>query len=348
MATTSKLPLSAQLWTELFSRFGAAMLPQGAALRIVLPNGSERLIGDAAAPPKSTAVLRVIDTALFAKVVLRSDIGLGEAYMDGAFHTPDLFQLLDLLSQASCGTEAKGKTQQALGMGVGMLHSVFERLELVKHQRNSNTQSGSAANISYHYDAGNEFYKLFLDDSMMYSSGIHPGLYAPLEGMSFEQQEASLEAAQMAKLDAMIARAELKPGEHVLEIGCGWGTFGIRMAQKAGVRVTGVTISKEQLAEARQRVKAAGVAHLVNYEFCDYRDIGKSTSSVPMGQFDKVVSIEMLEAVGQEHLTSFFSVVSRSLKPGGLAVIQATTSSSSLPNPTYTPPPPLPPPTPST
>ena len=114
MATTARLPLSAQLWTELFSRFGAAMLPQGAALRIVLPNGSERLIGDAAAPPKSTAVLRVIDTALFAKVVLRSDIGLGEAYMDGAFHTPDLFQLLDLLSQASCGTEAKSKTQQAL------------------------------------------------------------------------------------------------------------------------------------------------------------------------------------------------------------------------------------------
>ena len=325
ISCAAKLPLSSQLWTELFTRFGAAMLPQGAALRIVLPNGSERLIGDAAAPPKSTAVLRVIDTALFAKVVLRSDIGLGEAYMDGAFHTPDLFQLLDLLSQASCGTEAKGKTQQALGMGVGMLHSVFERLELVKHQRNSNTQSGSAANISYHYDAGNEFYKLFLDDSMMYSSGIHPGLYAPLEGMSFEQQEASLEAAQMAKLDAMIARAELKPGEHVLEIGCGWGTFGIRMAQKAGVRVTGVTISKEQLAEARQRVKAAGVAHLVNYEFCDYRDIGKSTSSVPMGQFDKVVSIEMLEAVGHEHLTSFFGVVSRSLKPGGLAVIQVIT-----------------------
>ena len=114
VSCAAKLPLSSQLWTELFSRFGAAMLPQGAALRIVLPNGSERLIGDAAAPPKSTAVLRVIDTALFAKVVLRSDIGLGEAYMDGAFHTPDLFQLLDLLSQASCGTEAKGKTQQAL------------------------------------------------------------------------------------------------------------------------------------------------------------------------------------------------------------------------------------------
>jgi len=328
VACAAKLPLSSRPWLELFRRFGGAMLPTGAAVRLVLPNGAEQVLGDVAAAAaaaagdeeaaEGVATLYVRDTALFQKVVLRSDIGLGEAYMDGLFTTPDLLGFVSLLSRAACAADAKAATSSALGPLAAMAHALGERLELAKHQRNSNTKEGSAANIAYHYDAGNDFYKLFLDSSMMYSSGIHKGLYAGIEGLSFAQQEAALEEAQLAKLDAMIARAELKPGERVLEIGCGWGFFAMRMAKMVpGVHVTGITVSKEQLAEARQRVRDAGLEAQISIEFCDYRDV--------QGTYDKVVSIEMLEAVGHEHLPSFFGVVSRALKPGGLAAIQVIT-----------------------
>ena len=158
----------------------------------------------------------------------------------------------------------------------------------------------------------------------MYSSAIHPGLLEPLEGLDFAQKEKLLEDAQYAKLDAMIARAELKPGEHVLEIGCGWGTCALRMAQKAGVRVTGITVSNEQLLEARAKVAAAGLSDRINIVFCDYRRVHE-LPTYPEGGFDKVVSIEMLEAVGHEHLHSYFECVERYLKPGGLAAVQVIT-----------------------
>ena len=158
----------------------------------------------------------------------------------------------------------------------------------------------------------------------MYSSAIHPGLLEPLEGLDFAQKEKLLEDAQYAKLDAMIARVELKPGEHVLEIGCGWGTCALRMAQKAGVRVTGITVSNEQLLEARAKVAAAGLSDRINIVFCDYRRVHE-LPTYPEGGFDKVVSIEMLEAVGHEHLHSYFECVERYLKPGGLAAVQVIT-----------------------
>ena len=324
----AKLPLSSLPWLELFRRFGGAMLPAGAAVRLVLPNGSEQVCGDKAAAAAAAAgdtaaaanvaTLYVRDTSLFQKVVLRSDIGLGEAYMDGLFTTPDLLGFISLLSRTACAADAKQNTASALGPLASVAHALGERMELAKHQRNSNTKSGSQANIAYHYDAGNDFYKLFLDESMMYSSGIHKGLYEGIEGLSFEQAEKALEVAQIAKLDAMISRADLKPGDRVLEIGCGWGFFAMRMAKQVpGVHVTGITVSKEQLAEARQRVRDAGLEEQISIEFCDYRDV--------QGTYDKVVSIEMLEAVGHEHLPSFFGVVSRALKPGGLAAIQVIT-----------------------
>lgn len=160
---------------------------------------------------------------------------------------------------------------------------------------------------------------------------------AALAALDAAGKEASLEEAQYEKIDAMIRAAQLRPGEHVLEIGCGWGACGVRMAQVAGVRVTGITISREQLAEARKRAREANVEHLVTFEFCDYRNV--------RGQFDKVVSIEMIEAVGHEHLPTFFAAVSRALKPGGLAAIQVITSAltpplSPHPRPTHPPTPP--------
>jgi predicted NAD/FAD-binding protein/cyclopropane fatty-acyl-phospholipid synthase-like methyltransferase len=300
----------------LFLRFGEAMLARGGALRLVLPNGTDRVLGDAAAPPEATALVRVRRASLFRKVVTKSDIGLGEAYMDGDFEG-DVFRLLLLLSRSNAGSPSalKQATANALGWAGGALHALYERLEHDAHAANGNSEEGSARNISYHYDAGNDFYKLVLDPTMLYSAAVFsPERAAALATLSYAEREASLEAAQYEKIDAMIAAARLRPGELVLEIGCGWGACACRMAATAGVRVTGITISKEQLAEGRKRVQEAGLEHLVDLIFCDYRQV--------QGTFDKVVSIEMIEAVGHEHLHTFFAAVSRALKPGGLAAIQ--------------------------
>ena len=302
---------------RLFRNFGAAQLPPSAAIRVILPNGSETIVGNKHAQPADLALVRVIDPALFGKVVMRSDIGLGEAYMDGSFLTDDLFHMIEVLSRASCGSAAREASISSLGSIGSLLFRVSEALEMSAHRANTNTEAGSARNIAYHYDAGNDFYKLFLDKSMMYSSGVHEGLYASIEGLSPREQEKALETAQMAKLDAMIKRARLQPGEHVLEVGCGWGACAIRMAQKAGVRVTGITVSNEQLLEAKARVAAAGLSDRIEIIFCDYRHV--------VGTFDKIVSIEMLEAVGHEHLPSFFECLERHLKPGGLAAVQVIT-----------------------
>eukprot|EP00878_Enallax_costatus_P015331 GHUV01016058.1.p1 GENE.GHUV01016058.1~~GHUV01016058.1.p1 ORF type:complete len:614 (+),score=192.40 GHUV01016058.1:388-2229(+) len=148
-------------------------------------------------------------------------------------------------------------------------------------------------------------YATFLDETMTYSAGIHT-----------KEQGGDLKAAQLAKLDAVIAAADLKPEDHVLEIGCGWGSFAIRAASTVGCRVTGLTLSKEQLAEATARVAAAGLSDKVQLLFCDYRDCPG------LGSYDKVVSIEMIEAVGHEHLVSYFHTINAALKPGGKAVIQ--------------------------
>ena len=302
---------------KLFKNYGGAMLTDKSAIRLIMPDGSEHIVGDKDAKPADLTTVQVNDGALFSKVVMRSDIGLGEAYMDGAYTPDDIYHMIEVISRASCGQKAREATFESLGSLGGLLYRISEAFEMAAHRANSNTESGSKRNISYHYDAGNDFYKLFLDDTMMYSSGIHEGMLPALEGLDFAQRESALEAAQYAKLDAMIAAAKLQPGDHVLEIGCGWGACAIRMAGKAGCRVTGITVSQEQLVEARRRVAAAGLSDKVDIIFCDYRKV--------TGTYDKVVSIEMLEAVGHEHLNSFFTCVERYLKPGGLAAVQVIT-----------------------
>mmetsp|Transcript_20913 Transcript_20913/g.47922 ORF Transcript_20913/g.47922 Transcript_20913/m.47922 type:complete len:1441 (-) Transcript_20913:534-4856(-) len=312
-----KMSNASQVFLRLFLRFGEAMVPQMCAVRLILPNGDEAIVGARDAAPSDSATIHIYDASFFGKVVRRSDIGFGESYMDGDFAPQDLHNLLDILCRQSCGDEAKKATYSSLGVVGALLHRAYERLELAAHKRNANTVEGSARNISYHYDAGNDFYQLFLDKTMLYSSGIHPGLYKGIDKLSFEEKEDALEAAQYAKMDAIIERAQLKSTDHVLEIGCGWGAFAIRMAQTTGCRVTGITVSKEQLKEASARVENLGLSHLVELKFCDYRKVE--------GTFDKVVSIEMLEAVGHENLPVFFEVVSRALKPGGIAAIQVIT-----------------------
>lgn len=311
IATSPKMGLTDMLWLALFDRFGRAAISQG-QLRLILPNGEERHYGGAehtvpapvpsgeewrGLPPRS-ATVRVLRMDMFRKVVQRTDVGLGEAYMDGDYLVDDLGSFMALMVANARNLEGQK------GM-LGLAQWANEKLLAAAHARRSNTREGSRKNIEEHYDAGNAMYATFLDESMTYSAGVHT-----------QEQQGDLKAAQMAKLDAVIAAADLQPSDHVLEIGCGWGSFAMRAASTRGCRVTGLTLSKEQLAEATVRVAAAGLSDKVTLLFCDYRDCPN------LGSYDKVVSIEMIEAVGHEHLVSYFATINAALKPGGKAVIQ--------------------------
>jgi predicted NAD/FAD-binding protein/cyclopropane fatty-acyl-phospholipid synthase-like methyltransferase len=346
LSPSPKLSLSEHAYLSLFDRFARAAIRKG-DLRMILPNGDERRYGDGDVAPARTsaaeawralperrATLRVFSAAMFRKVAHRHDVGLGEAYMDRDFEVDDLGGFLAIV--VSNARELEGKR--------GVLADLGDKLLNLAHRARSNTREGSRRNIEEHYDAGNDMYSLFLDETMTYSCGIHgPGV--------------SLKDAQIAKLDAVIEAAGLTASDHVLEIGCGWGSFAMRAASTRGCRVTGLTLSKEQLAEATKRVKAAGLEDRVRLLYCDYRDCkgpggmvagaggaangngndaaapldaasatatlsAAAQSSSPSSFYDAVVSIEMIEAVGHEHLVSYFQAIGRLLKPGGKAVIQ--------------------------
>ncbi|GAX82389.1 hypothetical protein CEUSTIGMA_g9817.t1 [Chlamydomonas eustigma] len=308
-STSPKSTWMEQLYMSLFDQYAKATFTSG-FLRVILPSGHELLYGskDSVVVPGAKgdewrgrpvpcATLRVFNFDFFRKIILRHDTGLGEAYMERDFETDSIGGLMSVILANAEATEVhRGK--------MGFLNWVGDKLLWLAHLGRPNTIAGSRRNIEEHYDAGNAMYRLFLDESMMYSSAIHN------EGETLYQ-------AQMNKLDAIIKQADIKEGDHVLEIGCGWGGFAIRAAQTTGCRVTGLTISKEQLSEATARVKAAGLENKVTLLFCDYRDCPGA------GTYDKVVSIEMIEAVGHEHLPPYFSVIGNMLKPGGKAVIQA-------------------------
>jgi cyclopropane-fatty-acyl-phospholipid synthase len=174
-----------------------------------------------------------------------------------------------------------------------------------RHRLRANTLSGSSRNIREHYDLSNEFFATILDPSMTYSAAL------------FQSDSHSLEQAQRNKLRAIIEKARISSDDHVLEIGCGWGSFAIEAVRQTGCRVTGITLSHEQLALARERVREAGLEEQIELKICDYRHIE--------GQFDKIVSIEMLEAVGHAGLKPFFQACDKALRPGGRAVIQVIT-----------------------
>jgi cyclopropane-fatty-acyl-phospholipid synthase len=202
------------------------------SLTFVLPSGKRVHIEGRA--PGPDAELQVQDFRFVGRMLAAGDIGLAEGYMAGEWDTPDLTALL----------KAAALNLERLQMLVRG-HPLVAAVHGLQHALNANTRKGARRNIIAHYDLGNDFYRQWLDPSMTYSSAL------------FERPEETLTEAQHDKYAALARRMQLEPGQSVLEIGCGWGTFGIRMAQTAGVRVTGVTISKEQLAEARQRVEAA-------------------------------------------------------------------------------------------
>ncbi|MFD1331930.1 class I SAM-dependent methyltransferase [Methylopila musalis] len=260
-------------------------------LTVVTPDG-ERLCNAPDLPgPQATMILN--NWRSMRRMVLAGDIGLAEAYRDGDLHTPDLTALIELGAR-------NGERLGALSSGAWPARL----LNRLRHGLNANTRRGSRRNIAAHYDLGNEFYRLWLDASMMYSSALYE---APTE---------TLEAAQQRRLDRIVAMLDLKGGEHVLEIGCGWGALAERLARE-GCRVTAVTLSPAQLDAARRRIAEAGLSERVTIELRDYRDIA--------GQFDRIVSIEMIEAVGRAYWPSYFETLRRSLKPGGRIVLQAIT-----------------------
>lgn len=246
--------------------------------------------GDARFAP---AELIIHDSSTWKDLLTGGSIGAAESYVAGDWSTPDLVSLLRFFTR-----------------NVDRMNEFEDRFSWITkpalkalHWLNRNTKEGSRKNISAHYDLGNELFETFLDPTMMYSSAIYP------------HQEATLEEAAVHKLDTICRKLDLRPGDHVMEIGTGWGGFAVHAAKHFGCHVTTTTISREQLELAKEKVKAERLEDRITLLFDDYRDLE--------GQFDKLVSIEMVEAVGPQFLDSYFSQISRLLKPDGLALIQA-------------------------
>jgi cyclopropane-fatty-acyl-phospholipid synthase len=267
-------------------------------LHLELPDGTKKIIGTPGA--NISANVRILDWNFFKRCVLFGDIGFGEAYVDGDWDTEDIAKVISWFilnvenSPAMSGSQSKKFLINLLG-----------RYNRILHLLRPNSLETSRRNISEHYDLGNDFYKLFLDPTMTYSSAL------------FSSPEQSLEQAQTAKYDRLCRQLKLKPGEHVLEIGSGWGGFSKHAAKNYGVRITTVTISEEQFKYARDLFQREGLSDRVEVKLMDYRRL--------TGRFDKIVSIEMLEAVGDAYLETYFAKCHEVLKPGGLLALQMIT-----------------------
>jgi len=258
-------------------------------LTLVMPDGKRRTFGPGGG--KSVTV-RLVDRRTVFAIARNPRLGLGEAYMDGRLivEDGDILDLLELATSANPWEEA-GAGRKAIGKGKKRFKSLFRRNRPTKARRN----------VAHHYDIGNELYRLFLDDDLQYSCA-----YFTDPGNSLEQAQADKKAHIAAKLD-------LKPGQHVLDIGCGWGGTALYLNKVAGVKVTGITLSEEQLKIARQHAEEAGVADAVKFELIDYRQV--------QGEFDRIVSIGMFEHVGAAHYDEFYATCRRLLKPDGVMLL---------------------------
>jgi cyclopropane-fatty-acyl-phospholipid synthase len=264
--------------------------------RLNLVDGRERhFFGRTSAAFPLEATLTVLHQRFYGDCLFGGTIGAGEAYMSGFWSADDLATVIRIFAL---------HPQVFSGMDQGIARAMAPAYKYL-HALNRNTRRGSRRNIIAHYDLGNEFYRLFLDDTLTYSCGI------------FERPDSSLREASIAKYDRICRKLELSPADRVIEIGTGWGGFALHAAANYGCRVTTTTISDRQYELAGQRIAAAGLTDRITLWKRDYRDMG--------GRFDKLVSIEMIEAVGHHFLDDFFRVCSDCLKPEGQMLLQAIT-----------------------
>lgn len=279
---TSRIPARARFILQLLSR-----LKHG-ALHLELPDGQISHFGDNSYP----VTLRVHDWSLCDAVLNSGDIGFAETFIDGSWSTDNLARLIELFTR-------NRQSLESLIYGKWWAKMVYR----LRHLLNRNSRTGSRKNINAHYDIGNDFYRLWLDPSMTYSSALFSN--GPAD---------SLQDGQVAKYRRILSQLAVAPGARILEIGCGWGGFAEIAAREGGVQVRGLTLSAEQLQFAQQRLADAGVAEQTDLLLMDYRDSDE--------RYDAIASIEMFEAVGEAYWPTYFECVSRNLKPGGRACIQ--------------------------
>jgi cyclopropane-fatty-acyl-phospholipid synthase len=264
----------------------------GGRLDLVMPSGDVVRLGGAG---PADARVRIHDDRLFVRLLLRGEMGAGESFVAGEWSADDLVATVRLFLRT---TAARGFESP--------LTRIAQLPSLIRHRLAANTPHGSARNVGAHYDLGNELYALFLDpETLSYSCAVWPS------------PDATLADAQRAKLDRLCDWLALSPRDHLLEIGCGWGGMAIHAAATRDCRVTAITVSREQHRLASERVAAAGLADRVTIELRDYRGLA--------GRFDKIVSIEMLEAVGEAYLPGYFATCARLLAPGGRFALQTIT-----------------------
>ncbi len=269
---------------------------ENGSVRVTLPGGEETTHG--AGDPVGD--LTIHDERFFRRILLASDLGFAESYMAGEWSTDDLSTLLYLFGHNEGAID--GLQLKAAG--------ARQWLARLWHRSRANSLRNSRRNISDHYDLGNEMFAAFLDPSMTYSCA------------EFVDADDTLETAQLRKLDRVIDSARIGAEDHVLEIGCGWGSFARRAVERTGCRVTGITLSEQQKEWAEAEIRRAGMEDRIDIRLVDYRRLG--------GSFDRIVSIEMIEAVGREHLPEYFRVCERLLRPGGRMLVQAITIDDSI------------------
>lgn len=259
-------------------------------LEIALPNGRAlRLSGREAGP---SAVLRLNRWRALRRFFGGGTVGFGESFMDGDWDSPDLPKVIELAARNLPKRPMAFRTLSPWRLG-----------DRVRHVFRPNTRDGSRENIAAHYDLGNDFYALWLDPSMTYSSAV------------FADGADDLESAQAVKNRRLMDLAGVQPGDRVLEIGCGWGGFALQAARERGAQVTAVTVSRAQFDAARKRVAVAGLNEKVDIRLCDYRDLD--------GEWDHAVSVEMIEAVGEKYWQVYFDRIAASIRPGGTFALQA-------------------------
>jgi cyclopropane-fatty-acyl-phospholipid synthase len=261
-------------------------------LTLVCPDGTH-VFGSSGS--QLAGIIEVHDERLFPRVLLAGDIGFGEAFMDGDWSSPALTEALRVIV----------RNQQLFDNRHRAFSFALRILERLRHLLRSNTPAGSRRNIAYHYDLGNEFYRLFLDPRMIYSCAY------------FESPDDSLEQAQWQKLERICQKLALRPDDHLLEIGTGWGGLAVHAATRYGCRVTTTTISRRQYEDAKEWIERCGLEKQVTVLLRDYRELS--------GQFNKIVSIEMFEAVGFRHYDAFFRQCDRLLTSDGAMLLQTIT-----------------------